>query len=150
LKLCRTEEVDVVFTPTDKAMYPRNGTGAFSTYVVEERLSRVMEGASRRTHFRERPLSSRSFLNIIQPSFAVFGAKDYQQAVIMKRMARDLNFPVEIVVAPICRESDGLAMSSRNKYLEGGLRTQARVLWGPSEKFRRFCGAPPNRFPLRH
>ena len=134
LKLCRTEEVDVVFIPTDRAMYPLNGTGAFSTYVVEERLSRAMEGASRPTHFRGAATVVAKLFNILQPSFAVFGAKDYQQAVIMKRMVRDLNFPVEIVVAPIRRESDGLAMSSRNKYLEGGLRTQARVLWGSIRK----------------
>jgi len=66
--------------------------------------------------------------NLVQPTLAIFGAKDYQQAAIVQRMARDLNFPVRIVVAPTFREPDGLAMSSRNKYLEGDLRFQARVL----------------------
>jgi pantoate--beta-alanine ligase len=67
--------------------------------------------------------------NIVQPQYAVFGAKDFQQAAVVTRMVRDLNFPLKIVVAPIYREPDGVAMSSRNKYLVGDLRTQARVLW---------------------
>jgi pantoate--beta-alanine ligase len=67
--------------------------------------------------------------NIVLPDAAVFGAKDWQQAAIIRRMATDLNFPVKIIVAPTLRERDGLAMSSRNKYLEGDLRQQATVLW---------------------
>jgi pantoate--beta-alanine ligase len=67
--------------------------------------------------------------NIVQPELAVFGAKDYQQAAIVKRLVRDLNFPLKIVVAPTFRELDGLAMSSRNRYLQGDLRAQAAVLW---------------------
>jgi pantoate--beta-alanine ligase len=74
--------------------------------------------------------------NIVQPKVAVFGAKDWQQAAIVKRMAADLNFPVKIVVAPTLREADGLAMSSRNKYLEGDLRPQAVVLWRSIQKAR--------------
>src|SRR5262249_12562656 len=67
--------------------------------------------------------------NIVQPGTAVFGAKDYQQAAVVKRLVRDLNFPLRIIVAPTHREADGLAMSSRNRYLEGKLRTRAQVLW---------------------
>jgi pantoate--beta-alanine ligase len=126
--ICRKEKADVVFAPADEEMYPRNGEGAFSTYVVEEVLSRGMEGASRPGHFRGVTTVVAKLFNIVQPQVAVFGAKDYQQATIVKRMTRDLNFPVKIVVAPTFREGDGLAMSSRNKYLKGDLRRQAAVL----------------------
>jgi pantoate--beta-alanine ligase len=74
--------------------------------------------------------------NIVLPDVAVFGAKDYQQAAVLRRMARDLNFPVKLVVAPTRREPDGLAMSSRNQYLEGDLRAQARVLWHSIQRAR--------------
>ncbi len=136
--------MDVVFTPGDKEMYPvwecgdmsplskRRHVGAlqkFSTYVVEEKLSQSMEGASRPTHFRGVTTVVAKLFNIVLPDVAVFGAKDWQQAAIIKHMAADLNFPVKIIVAPTLREPDGLAMSSRNKYLEGDLRRQAVVLW---------------------
>jgi pantoate--beta-alanine ligase len=101
----------------------------FSTYVVEEKLSQTMEGASRPAHFRGVTTVVAKLFNLVQPSVAVFGQKDFQQAVIIKRMVRDLNFPVNIIVAPTLRERDGLAMSSRNKYLVGDLRRQATVLW---------------------
>jgi pantoate--beta-alanine ligase len=126
--LCREAMVDVVFAPSDKEMYPNQNEKAFSTYVVEERLSLGMEGASRPTHFRGVATVVAKLFNIVLPSFAVFGAKDYQQAAVVKRMVCDLNFPLKIVVAPTFRESDGLAMSSRNKYLQGDLREQAVVL----------------------
>src|SRR5882672_9066464 len=115
--LCRAAGVDVVFAPSDKEMYPRNGAGAFSTYVTEEALSRGMEGASRPTHFRGVTTVVAKLFNIVRPEVAVFGAKDFQQAAVVQRMTRDLNYPLKIVVAPIHRERDGLAMSSRNKYL---------------------------------
>jgi pantoate--beta-alanine ligase len=134
IRLCRAEGADVVFAPSDKEMYPRNGGGPFSTFVVEENLSRGMEGASRPTHFRGVTTVVAKLLNIVQPSLAVFGAKDYQQAAIVKRIVRDLSFPVEIDVAPIYREADGLAMSSRNQYLKSNLRAQAVVLWRSIEK----------------
>lgn len=133
-RLCRAERVDVVFAPTDEEMYPRNGGRAFSTYVVEETLSGGMEGASRPTHFRGVTTVVAKLFHLVQPEVAVFGAKDYQQAAIIKRMVRDLNFPLKIVVAPTHRESDGLAMSSRNQYLIGELRTQAVVLWRSIQK----------------
>ena len=143
-KLCREARVDVVFTPGDKEMYPtldcgdmsplskRRHVGAlqdFSTYIVEENLSRTMEGASRPTHFRGVTTVVAKLFNLVLPDVAVFGAKDWQQAAIIKRMVADLNFPVKIIVATTLRERDGLAMSSRNKYLAGDLRRQATVLW---------------------
>jgi pantoate--beta-alanine ligase len=148
LKLCRAAGVDVVFTPGDREMYPGNsGTGVppvrspkkltgetpvpllFNTYVVEEGLSQTMEGASRPTHFRGVTTVVAKLFNLVLPDVAVFGAKDWQQAAIIKRMVADLNFPVRIIVAPTLRERDGLAMSSRNKYLTDDLRRQATALW---------------------
>ncbi|HSY43663.1 MAG TPA: pantoate--beta-alanine ligase [Candidatus Acidoferrum sp.] len=130
LKMLRESGVDVVFTPEDKEMYPdRNPvpTG-YSTYVVEERLSQTMEGVSRPTHFRGVTTIVAKLFNIAQPDVAIFGQKDFQQAAVIKRMVRDLDFPVRVIVAPTVREKDGLAMSSRNKYLEGDLRRQALIL----------------------
>jgi len=127
-KLCRAAGVDVIFAPSNDEMYPRNDNGDFSTYVTEAQLSPGMEGASRPTHFRGATTLVAKLFNIVLPTVAVFGAKDYQQAAVVKRMVRDLNFPLKIDVAPIFREADGLAMSSRNKYLVGDLRNQAVVL----------------------
>jgi pantoate--beta-alanine ligase len=147
LKLCRDAGVDVVFTPGDAEMYPRWGESLsspdskkdlgstesrpteFSTYVVEEKLSRVMEGAARPTHFRGVTTVVAKLFNLVLPDVAVFGQKDFQQAAIVNRMVLDLNVPVKIIVARTVRERDGLAMSSRNKYLTGDLRRQATVLW---------------------
>lgn len=128
--LCRAEGVDLIFTPTDDEMYPK----PFSTYVVEEQLSGVMEGQARPGHFRGVTTVVAKLFNLVLPDMAVFGAKDFQQAAILQRMTRDLNFPVKIVVAETFREPDGLAMSSRNKYLAGDLRTQAVVLWQSIQK----------------
>jgi pantoate--beta-alanine ligase len=154
LKLCRAACVDVVFTPGDAEMYPgktcsrrcesadepRFDKRGYSTYVVEEKLSQSMEGASRPTHFRGVTTVVAKLFNIVLPDVAVFGAKDWQQATIIKRMVTDLNFPVKIIVASTLRERDGLAMSSRNKYLEGDLRRQATVLW---------CAIQAARFAIR-
>jgi pantoate--beta-alanine ligase len=134
LKLCREEGVDLVFVPTDKEMYPGKAEGFYSTYVVEEKLSQVMEGVSRPGHFRGVATVVAKLFNITQPDVAVFGAKDFQQAAVLKRMTRDLNFPITIDIAPTFREPDGLAMSSRNKYLEGDLRRQGVVLWRAIQK----------------
>ena len=141
-KLCRAAGVDIVFTPVDKEMYPggirsRRCESADEprfdkrgyTCVVEGKLSQNMEGASRPTHFRGVTTVVAKLFNLVLPDVAVFGAKDWQQATIIKRMVADLNFPVKIIVAPTLRERDGLAMSSRNKYLAGDLRRQATVLW---------------------
>ena len=122
--LCQEAGVDALFVPTDKEMYPQG----YSTYVVEEGLSRKMEGASRPHHFRGVTTVVAKLFNIVLPDIAVFGAKDYQQAAIIQRMTRDLNFPIKIVVATTVRETDGLAMSSRNKFLSPAQRAQALVL----------------------
>jgi len=149
LRLCRGAGVDVVFTPDNKEMYPRwceainqpvradaRPTTDFSTYVVEEKLSCTMEGVSRPTHFRGVTTVVAKLFNLVQPDIAVFGQKDFQQAAIIKRMVRDLHFLVRIIVAPTVRERDGLALSSRNKYLAGGLRRQATVLWSAIQMAR--------------
>ena len=135
-RACRTAGVDVVFTPRDQEMYPKHGAGGASTYVVEEALTKTMEGASRPAHFRGVTTVVAKLFNIVLPSVAVFGAKDYQQAVVIQRMVQDLHFPVKILVAPTHREKDGLAMSSRNKYLLGQVRGQAVVLWNSIRKVR--------------
>jgi len=136
LALCREAGVDVVFTPSDSEMYPGKAEGRYSTYVLEEKLSQTMEGASRPGHFRGVTTVVAKLFNIALPDVAVFGAKDFQQAAVIKRMVSDLNFPLRIVVAPTLRERDGLAMSSRNKYLEGDLRKQAIVLWRSIQEAR--------------
>lgn len=135
-RLCRAQGVDVIFAPGVEEMYPSREAGLCSTFVVEESLSRSMEGAARPTHFRGVATVVAKLFNIVQPELAVFGAKDFQQAAVVKRMARDLNFPLRIVVAPILREADGLAMSSRNQYLKGELRAQAVVLWRAIQRAR--------------
>ena len=146
LKMCREQGVDVVFAPTDAEMYSGTGvppvrrqqklTGgtpmplsAFSTYVVEEKVSQGMEGAARPTHFRGVTTVVAKLFNCVLPDVAVFGQKDFQQAAVLQRMTRDLNFPIKLVIAPTLREPDGLAMSSRNKYLDPEQRAQAVILF---------------------
>jgi pantoate--beta-alanine ligase len=126
---CRRAGVDLIFAPRDADMYPRGLRHSFSTYVVEEQLSRQMEGVSRPTHFRGVTTVVAKLFNLVRPDVAVFGAKDFQQAAILRTMTRDLNFPTEIIVAPTVREVDGLALSSRNQYLAPDEREQAAVLW---------------------
>jgi pantoate--beta-alanine ligase len=146
-KRCRNESVDVLFAPSNEEMYPGTIEGKYSTYVIEEQLSQGMEGASRPTHFRGVTTIVAKLFNIVSPSVAVFGAKDYQQAAVVKRMVRDLNFPLKIELAPIFREPDGLAMSSRNKYLAGNLRDQAVVLSRAIKKVQ--SAVRENSLPVR-
>jgi pantoate--beta-alanine ligase len=137
LKMCRAEGADVIFTPNNAEMYPTRqnrkseigNRTSFSTYVVEETLSRTMEGAARPTHFRGVTTVVAKLFNIVLPDVSVFGQKDFQQAAVIQRMVADLNFPVQIIVAPTHRETDGLAMSSRNKYLDAEQRAQAVILY---------------------
>ncbi len=138
-RLCAQAGADVVFAPSDAEMYP----AGFSTYVVEEALSRSMEGASRPTHFRGVTTVVAKLFHIVQPTAAVFGAKDFQQAALVEKMARELNFPVKIVVGPTVREADGLAMSSRNQYLTEGQRRQATILWRAISQAKAAVGARP-------
>jgi pantoate--beta-alanine ligase len=124
-KLCARAGVDVLFVPPEREMYPRD----FSTYVVEEKLALGMEGVSRPTHFRGVATVVAKLFHMVLPTVAVFGAKDFQQAAVVRKIVRDLNFPLKIIVAPTVREPDGLALSSRNKYLSDPQRRQATVLW---------------------
>jgi pantoate--beta-alanine ligase len=122
--LLRTEGVDLIFAPTAGEMYP---TPAI-TYVNVEILSERLDGQSRPGHFRGVTTVVSKLFHIIEPDIAVFGQKDAAQLAIIRRMVRDLNMPVEIVAGPIVREPDGLAMSSRNAYLDSKQRKQALVL----------------------
>jgi pantoate--beta-alanine ligase len=127
--MCEEAGVDFIFAPGDEQIYESGKTGKFSTFVVENELSQKMEGVSRPEHFRGVTTIVAKLFNIVLPDVAIFGAKDFQQAAVVQRMVRDLNFPVEIIVAPTMREKDGLAMSSRNKYLSPEERQQAPILW---------------------
>ena len=117
---------DIVFAPEASDMYPRH----FSTYVSVEAMTDRLCGVSRPGHFRGVTTVVLKFFNIIAPHLAVFGQKDAQQALVIKRMVVDLACPVRIVVAPTVREADGLAMSSRNRYLTPAERAQVPALFG--------------------
>ena len=116
--------VDYVFAPTVEEIYPPG----FSTYVEVEGVSDELEGASRPGHFRGVTTVVAILFNVVKPDFAFFGQKDAQQAVLVKRMVRDLAFNTEIVVLPIVREESGLARSSRNNYLDDEQRRAATVV----------------------
>lgn len=124
-KLAQGRGVDYIFAPSDKMMYPEKQLA----FVEVERVSRLLEGEFRPTHFKGVTSVVAKLFNIMKPHVAVFGQKDAQQAFIIGKMVRDLNFDVEIVVAPIAREKDGLAMSSRNVYLSEKDRREATVLY---------------------
>lgn len=123
-RICEAERVDVIFHPPVSEMYAPDA----STWVVEERLSRHLCGSSRPGHFRGVCTVVARLFNLVLPDFVVFGEKDAQQLRVIRRMVRDLAFPVEIVAAPTVREPDGLAMSSRNAYLTAEERSQAVCL----------------------
>ena len=123
-KLAAGAGCDVLFVPRTQDMYPQG----YATYVTVEGLSKGFCGRSRPTHFRGVTTVVAKLFHIVKPHLAVFGQKDAQQAVILQRMAGDMNFDTRILVAPIVREKDGLAMSSRNVYLSTGERKQALVL----------------------
>jgi pantoate--beta-alanine ligase len=125
LELLREGGVDIVFVPSDNQMY----SPEFSTWVDVEKISERLEGASRPGHFRGVATVVAKLFNIVQPTKAYFGQKDAQQVVVIKRMVADLNMEIEIVVVPTVRESDGLAMSSRNIYLSPEERKAATVLF---------------------
>lgn len=125
LKMLREEGVNVVFTPTPDVMYPPN----YQTYVTVENVTQGLEGVHRPGHFRGVATVVAKLFNLTQPHRAYFGQKDAQQVVVIKRMAADLNFPLEVVVCPTLREADGLAMSSRNRKLTSEQRQAAPVLY---------------------
>jgi len=124
LNLCREAGVDWVFHPDAGEMYPKN----YSTYVTEETLSKTLCGVSRPHHFRGVTTVVAKLFNTIRPHVAVFGQKDAQQAVVLRKMVVDLHMDVEIAVAPTVREKDGLAMSSRNTYLSQQQREDAAII----------------------
>ncbi len=119
--LCLKLGVDVLFLPEPSELYP---TG-FNTFVEPGPMGDVLCGSQRPGHFRGVATVVAKFFNMVQPDLAFFGQKDLQQAVIVRRMARDLNMPVDILVAPTLREADGLALSSRNSYLSAEERVRA-------------------------
>ncbi len=125
LRLLSDEGVSLVWTPTAEVMYP-NG---YQTWVQVEALTEPLEGAMRPGHFRGVTTVVAKLFNAVQPHRAYFGQKDAQQAAVIQRMAQDLNFPLEVVICPIVREPDGLAMSSRNTYLDPEQRKAATVLF---------------------
>ena len=125
LSLIEPLGVELVWTPTPEIMSP---TG-YQTWVEVETVTRPLEGSMRPTHFKGVTTVVAKLFNAVQPHKAYFGQKDAQQAAVIRQMVWDLNFPIDVIVCPIVREADGLAMSSRNKYLEGADRKAATVLF---------------------
>ena len=125
LALLENEGVDLVWSPSDQDMYPPG----FQTWVELERLTKFLEGSYRPEHFRGVATVVSKLFNAVQPQRAYFGQKDAQQAVVITRMTQDLNFPVEVIICPTIREADGLALSSRNSYLNPEERRGAPVLY---------------------
>jgi pantoate--beta-alanine ligase len=123
--------VDVVWTPAAESLYPP----AFQTWVTVEEVSAPLEGNSRPGHFRGVTTIVAKLLNAFTPNKAYFGQKDAQQVVVLRRMVKDLNFPVELIICPTVRERNGLALSSRNAYLDSMERKAATVL------YRALCAA---------
>lgn len=124
-RLCRREGADVIFFPDAQQMYTSN----YKTYVIVQDLSDVLCGKFRPGHFKGVATVVTKLFNIVRPDIAYFGGKDAQQAIIIKKVVEDLNIPVRIKVMPTVREEDGLAMSSRNAYLNKEERRDAAVLY---------------------
>jgi len=124
-RLAAEAGTDYIFAPEATSMYPEG----YRTYVNVEQFDRMLEGKSRPGHFRGVATVVAKLFATTKPHVAVFGQKDAQQVVVIQQMVRDLNFDIEIVVGPIIREADGLAMSSRNAYLEPDQRKEAVVLY---------------------
>ena len=125
LALLRAEDVAFVFVPSEAVMYPPG----FQTRVLVSGVTQPLEGARRPTHFEGVATVVAKLFNIVRPTRAYFGQKDAQQTVVVRQMVRDLNLDLDVVICPTVREADGLAMSSRNKYLEGEQRPAATVLY---------------------
>lgn len=121
----RRENVDIIYYPSEKEMYP----GRYLTYVEVEELSGALCGASRPGHFRGVATVVVKLLNIVRPDTVYLGQKDAQQCLVIKQLIRDLNLPVRVRIVPTVREKDGLAMSSRNQYLNEQQRREAPVLY---------------------
>jgi len=126
LRMAESVNADVIFFPPDTEMYPAN----YQTYINVERVTQNLCGISRPTHFRGVTTICLKLFNIVKPHFAIFGKKDFQQYIAIKRMVTDLNLDLQIIGLPTVREADGLAMSSRNVYLKGNERSSALTLIG--------------------
>src|SRR5690349_14415363 len=133
----KKENVDFVFAPGVDEMYPAGAV----TWVTVEGLSDKLDGHSRPGHFRGVTTVVAKLFNIVEPDAAFFGQKDAAQVAVIRRMVRDLNLSVEIVVCPIVREADGLAMSSRNAYLDPEQRMRALVLHRSLERVQEMVNA---------
>jgi pantoate--beta-alanine ligase len=124
LALCRERKVDYIFAPQTDDIYPEGA----STYVSEEGVSQGLCGETRPTHFKGVTTICAKLFNLVRPAYVALGQKDAQQVVVLKRMIRDLHFPIEVVIGPTLREPDGLAMSSRNSYLNDRQRQDALLI----------------------
>ena len=140
---CRDAGVDILFRPTVEEIY----AGDFSMSVEENSLANTLCGRSRSGHFRGVCTVVTKLFHILSPDAAVFGEKDFQQLAIIRRMVRDLNFPIEIIGAPTVREADGLACSSRNEYLNPAERVQAPVLQRALQEARRLVAQGERSVP---
>jgi len=137
LEICRQQGVDVVFAPTPEEMYASESL----TWVTVEKLTEPLCGRFRPGHFRGVTTVCAKLFNIVQPDVAFFGQKDGQQAIVVKRMVADLNMPLKIVVCPTVREPDGLAVSSRNKYLNESQRKDATCIYKSLQTCRQMIEA---------
>ncbi|MBN1787922.1 MAG: pantoate--beta-alanine ligase [Sedimentisphaerales bacterium] len=137
VKACEKLGVDIVFAPTAEQMYPQENI----TWINVEKVTEPLCGKNRPGHFRGVATVCAKLFNIIQPDKAFFGQKDAQQAVVIKQMVADLNLPLEIIVCPTVREKDGLAISSRNRYLDAEQRKQAALLYAALQEAELFINA---------
>ena len=141
LKKIRRSGGQVVFMPEQNEIYPDD----YETYVTVEDLTRTLEGRLRPTHFKGVTTVVTKLFNIVQPDVALFGMKDYQQAVVLKKMTRDLNWPIKFIICPTIREKDGLALSSRNSYLALQARQEATALYQALTLAKRMVVGGENR-----
>ncbi len=123
-ELIENAKADLIFYPEKESLYP----DGFSTWIIEDEVSKLLCGKSRPTHFKGVLTIVAKLFNIVLPDYAFFGQKDYQQLLLINKMVRELDFQIEIISCPIVRESDGIAMSSRNKHLSDKERNDALVL----------------------
>lgn len=137
LEICKKQGVDAIFAPSPKEMYP----GENLTWVNVEKITEPLCGQFRPGHFRGVTTVCSKLFNIVTPDIAFFGQKDAQQAIVIKRMVADLNMPLEIVVCPTVREPDGLAVSSRNKYLTQQQKKDAANIYKSLMKSREMIDA---------
>lgn len=124
LKRCEEAGADIVFAPPAEEIYPKG----YSTYVTEEFVAKPLEGLSRPTHFRGVTTVVAILFNIVRPDLAIFGQKDAQQVAVLRKMVQDLHMSVDVVVAPTIRDEDGLAKSSRNRYLTNNQRSESLAI----------------------